>query len=116
MNRKSITKEMRMKVYNKYNHHCAYCGCELDLKEMQIDHLYPIYKGGVDTIENYMPACRMCNFYKSTFGLEDFRKRIFTLNDRLEKIFIYRLAKKYGLIKEENKQIEFYFEKRKQVE
>lgn len=111
MNRKSITKEMRMKVYNKYNHHCAYCGCELNYEDMQVDHLDPVYKGGNDDISNYMPACRMCNFYKSTFSLEDFRKNIETLNKRLEKHFIYRLSKKYGVVKEVNNPIVFYFER-----
>ena len=29
----------RKKVLDKYGGHCAYCGCELTLKSMQIDHI-----------------------------------------------------------------------------
>ena len=119
--RKHISPKKRQEVWEKYNGHCAYCGCEITLKEMQVDHaeaIYPHekeYKAGqadyLDSIENYMPACRMCNFYKSTSTIEGFRKNLQTLTDRLEKLFIYRLAKKYGIVKEYDKQIIFYFEK-----
>ena len=39
INRKRFTKKEREEVYIKYNGHCAYCGCELDIKNMQIDHV-----------------------------------------------------------------------------
>ena len=38
MSRKTIPKKIRQIVYDKYNGHCAYCGCELEYKDMQIDH------------------------------------------------------------------------------
>ena len=31
--------ELRKLVYDKYNGCCAYCGCEMTFKEMQVDHL-----------------------------------------------------------------------------
>ena len=37
--RKRITAAQRMKVWQKYNGHCAYCGCEIMLEEMQVDHI-----------------------------------------------------------------------------
>lgn len=37
MSRKAISKNIRELVFNKYNKHCAYCGCELEYKDMQID-------------------------------------------------------------------------------
>lgn len=109
--RKSISKKTRMEVYAKYDGHCAYCGCELEFKNMQVDHVISLYwYGGEESIRNYMPACRACNFYKSTLPLEEFRKHIQTITERLEKDFIYRLAKKYGIVKEVNEPIKFYFE------
>lgn len=109
--RKAIPKATRLKVYEKYNGHCAYCGCTLTLKEMQVDHIQSVYwYNGANDIENYNPACRMCNFYKSTMTIEDFRKQLGKLLSRLEKVFIFRLAKKYGLIKETQEPIKFYFE------
>lgn len=116
-NRKSISKHIRLKVYQKYNGHCAYCGCQLALKDMQVDHIYSVYRyNGANDIENYNPACRMCNFYKSTMPIEDFKKQLGKLTSRLEKTFIYRLAKKYGLIQEVEKPVKFYFEKENEIE
>ena len=61
-------------------------------------------------IDNLMPTCRMCNFYKRTFTVDEFRKNLETLHERLRKPFIYRLALKYGLIEEHKKNVVFYFE------
>lgn len=111
--RKSISKATRLKVYEKYNGHCAYCGCTLTLKEMQVDHIQSVYwYNGANDIENYNPACRMCNFYKSTMPIEKFREQLGQLTSRLERsVFIFRLAKKYGLIREIKEPVIFYFEK-----
>lgn len=27
-------KKLRQEIYDKYNGHCAYCGCEIELKDM----------------------------------------------------------------------------------
>ena len=63
------------------------------------------------SVENLMPACRQCNFYKSTLPLEVFRDRIRSvLWANLKKEFNYRLALKYGLIEEHDVPITFFFE------
>ena len=111
--RKSIPKAVRVKVYEKYDGHCAYCGCELEYKDMQVDHLVPLYwHGGEDDLSNYMPACRSCNFYKSTMTLEKFREQLNTICERLEKDFTYRMARKYARVVEWDRKIPvvFYFE------
>ncbi len=109
--RKTIPKKIRIKVYEKYNGHCGYCGCKLEYRDMQVDHKTPLYwHGGEDDISNYMPACRACNFYKSTLTLEKFREQLQTIPERLEKEFIYRLAKNYEILEELDKPIKFYFE------
>lgn len=68
-------------------------------------------KDGGNDIDNLLPACRMCNFYKSTFSIDVFRKYLESLHERLRKPFIYRLALKYGLVEENRKKIKFYFER-----
>ena len=105
-----VSKKQREQVYKKYNERCAYCGQKIEYKNMQVDHIKPKYLGGKNETENYLPTCRACNFYKSTFSLEEFRKRIETIPDRLNKIFIFKLAIKYGLIKITNKKIKFLLE------
>lgn len=116
--RKSISSGLRKDVYAKFNGHCAYCGCEITIKQMQVDHIKSVYKSEIHGIEsendidNYYPACRQCNFYKSTFDIEVFRTRLTTVMiENLRKNFNYRLALKYGLIEEHIEPIKFYFEK-----
>ncbi|MBQ7430441.1 MAG: HNH endonuclease [Butyrivibrio sp.] len=116
--RKTLTKDQRIAVYQKYNGHCAYCGCELEYKNMQVDHIESVCKAKfkkelretLNDIDNYMPACRACNYYKKAASIEGFRRKLKTLHTRLRKIFIYKLAVKYGLIEEKPVKIVFYFE------
>lgn len=111
MPRKVIPKQIREQIYAKYNGHCAYCGMKLEYKDMQVDHINPHYLGGIDEIENYMPSCRACNFYKSTFSINQFRENIEKkLINKLHNDFNYKMLLKYGLIKEDFKPIKFYFE------
>ena len=77
MTRKAPTKEQRKLVYQMYDGHCAYCGCELELKDMQVDHFNSVYAyDGKDELENYMPSCRQCNFYKRACTVEQFRQNL----------------------------------------
>lgn len=36
---KKIPKKTRLAVYEKCNHRCAYCGCDLKYEDMQVDIL-----------------------------------------------------------------------------
>ena len=40
---KKIPKKIRLLVYEKCNHRCAYCGCELEYKDMQVDHVKSVF-------------------------------------------------------------------------
>lgn len=108
-----MKKEIREKVWEKYNCRCAYCGCKLEYKDMQVDHIHPKVLGGEDKFENYNPSCRQCNFYKSTFSIDVFRSNLKTIIDRIKKPFIVRLALKYGIIQFKPFNGEFYYEKLK---
>ena len=48
--RKKFTKSERQQIYDMFNGHCAYCGCEITLKQMQADHIEPLELGGADEI------------------------------------------------------------------
>lgn len=109
--RRQFTKEERLEIYNKYGGRCAYCGCELKLEEMTIDHILPLYRGGTNYPANLNPSCRSCNKYKATYTVEDFRKQLSLILGRLnDSKPTYRIAKRYGLIEENNHEIEFYYE------
>ena len=102
---------MRERVHAKYGGYCAYCGCLLEYKDMQVDHLHPVHKGGSNDFENLMPACRSCNHYKETFTLEQFRDRLSATFDNLKESPTFRLALRYGLASMTGKwNRKFYFE------
>ena len=120
MKHKRIPKRQREAVFNKYGGRCAYCGCELTLRTMQVDHIKAVYassleNNGVETqddnLENLNPSCRQCNFYKGTLDIEQLQKKIMTtLYETCQNTFQAKLAKKLGMmvVTQFDK---FYFEK-----
>lgn len=114
MARKSIPKHIREQVYEKYNGHCAYCGIELEYKDMQVDHLVPIEgwsEQGDDSFDNLMPSCRMCNHYKRAHDLEYWRKMIEEIPKKLMRdSYIYRVGVRYDLVISNEHKVKFYFE------
>lgn len=112
MNRRKPSKEERMKVYQKCNGNCAYCGCEIEYKDMQVDHVKPLRIGGVDEISNMLPVCRSCNHYKATLDVEGFRKYPAGIHKRLLRDSVaYQVAERFGVVKHISDEITFYFEK-----
>ncbi len=115
----------RVDVYNKCSGHCAYCGKDITIKEMQVDHVKPLYRNddvktltvlgverGDDSFENLLPSCARCNKWKSTFSLENFRNVVQTSIDRLGRDTPnFRLARDYGLLNITENKVIFYFEK-----
>lgn len=116
MKRKKLTKAQRLRVYNMYGGRCAYCGRHIRYEDMQVDHMVPLHNGGEDNEENYAPACRMCNHYKSTYTVEKLREQLEMLQERLRKDYIYRMALQYGLIREAENKVTFFFEKKRDRE
>lgn len=109
--RRRLNKSERMQVYEKCKGHCAYCGCELEYKDMQVEHVKPLSICGTDTIDNMLPACRSCNHYKYTLDLEDFRNYLSGLHDRMLRNNVnYRTLNRFGLIAKSEEPIKFYFE------
>lgn len=111
--RKHISKQLRKVIFDKYGGRCAYCGEKFgSIRDMQVEHFEPFSLGGADEIENYMPACRKCNYYKSTLPLETFRDYIETIPEKLfRRNFIFKLGVKYGFFSPDRRNVEFYFEK-----
>lgn len=112
--RRKMTKAERLEVYQKTGGHCAYCGCDLDFKDMQVDHVIPLSgwnEQGPDTLDNMLPACRSCNHYKSTSTLEDFRKHVENMPNVLMRDSVtYKNAVRFGLVEPKPHPVTFYFE------
>lgn len=128
-----MSKESRQKIFDKYGGRCAYCGCEL-VKGWHVDEIEPIRRNweyvenetGISkrytdcmhperlNINNQNPACPSCNINKHSESLEDFRKSIKKYVESLNLYSTqYKIARRYGLIKETNNDVVFYFEKHK---
>jgi hypothetical protein len=101
----------RNKVLAKYNGHCAYCGKEITVKEMQVDHIQAKRYNGTDDFNNLNPSCRRCNHYKRASGLESFRWLMKTIHTRIEADYITKVAIDYGIITVLPFDGIFYFEK-----
>ena len=118
-----MTKKQREAIYNKYNGHSAYCGKEIEYKDMQVDHVIPQRRAtstagkgrvSVEVVENpdnLKPSCRSCNHYKRAHSLETFRRYIEEIPMKLSRDnYIYKIGLRYGLIEERPRKIKFYFE------
>jgi hypothetical protein len=129
-----VSQRTRKIVYRKCDGRCAYCGNDIELAQMQVDHLIPTYWNwddaeclrnnvvrGTDDPENLMPTCRRCNKWKSSYSLEVFREQIRLQHERLLRDEPgYKLAIDYGMVKPQYTILEggkrdfvvvFYFEK-----
>ena len=99
---RTLSKKTREAVFDKSigedgKHHCWYCGCTLEYKDMQVDHFTPVAdndpnydyrecllnlkdkqkeRDAKDNISNLVPSCALCNRYKSRDTIDDFRKSI----------------------------------------
>lgn len=126
-----IKKEIREQIYRKYDGHCAYCGKEITYKEMQVDHIKPIFRGwtdeekerhlpkghaGGDEVLNYNPSCHACNFRKGTSDIDGFREAIEHGLECCRRDFTYRMMVRYGLVEEHPQRVVFYFENVKPCE
>lgn len=116
------SKSVRERVYHKFEGRCAYCGKAIEYKQMQVDHYYPQCKArfysrrfGIDVHaeENLMPTCRRCNHYKRAATPKQFKTLMKTLHERLEAIYILKVAVDFGMATIQPFDGSFYFEKLK---
>lgn len=105
-------------ILKKYDYHCAYCGIEIDLGTLQIDHIepknrhFPIEFRGSDLIENFNPSCIICNSSKRCLSIEKWRSEIELKTKMCYKLSpTYRLLKQLNRIYEVSEPVIFYFEK-----
>ena len=109
--RKNPTANKRQRIYNKTDGRCAYCGCEINLRNMQIDHVIPKSRGGSSDEKNLLPVCRSCNHRKGSSTLEYFRHEVELFPAVLMRHSVtYRNAVRFGLVIPNQHEIKFYFE------
>jgi hypothetical protein len=123
-------KAIRPRIYNRFQGRCGYCGVHLKIGDMTIDHIIPksIFKEtiinkkdipyflkhltikDVSHIDNLMCCCKICNAWKGTKTLSQFKKEITKSVDYIKKDFNFKIALKYNLLIENPQDVKFFFE------
>lgn len=111
------SKKERLLILEKTNGRCAYCGIKLE-KRWHVDHIKPIQRNSHgldhperDCFENIIASCSSCNINKHSMNVDNFRlfikNFIISLNRDSTQ---YKLAKRFGLIKETGIEVKFFAE------
>lgn len=51
-------------VFRRDDYTCVYCGRQLPVKQLTIDHVLPRSRGGQSSYNNCVTACKACNHHK----------------------------------------------------
>ena len=54
----------RRNIFLRDNYSCVYCEKQLSSEELSVDHVLPKSRGGKDTWDNLVTACKTCNCAK----------------------------------------------------
>jgi hypothetical protein len=65
-------RENRIKVYERDEYKCRYCGKQLTRFTCTLDHVKPVAEGGDNSFENIVTACLDCNSRKNGRAVGDF--------------------------------------------
>lgn len=104
--------ETRIAIHAKFGGRCAYCGVEITLTGMQIDHIQPRSLGGSNQHDNLNPACRACNNFKNVWSLEAFRRNLSDQVERCRKYSVnFRNAERFGMVEVRSTDVVFFFER-----
>ena len=55
----------RENIYKRDGHRCQYCGRQFGPKDLTLDHVIPVSRGGIKSWTNIVTACRDCNQRKA---------------------------------------------------
>lgn len=59
--RGKVTNKVRFEIYKRDGYRCKMCGVKSDGKNLEIDHIIPISKGGTSESYNLQTLCKECN-------------------------------------------------------
>jgi len=107
----------REEIFAKCGGRCAYCGCEITVKNFQVDHVLPKSRAHFereldnDRTDNLLPTCRKCNNFKGPYRLEEYRRELSLQVTRLRKNAQFDRALRFGQVSINESPIVFHFEK-----
>ena len=53
--------KIRFEVFKKHNFTCVYCGRKPPDVELELEHIFPVSRGGTSEMENLTCSCQQCN-------------------------------------------------------
>lgn len=83
----------RKNLYMRDKHRCQYCGKRFDEKELTLDHVVPVSKGGGNSWENLATSCFKCNNKKGDRTPEQSGMRLLSRPKRPNWLPFTRFAK-----------------------
>jgi hypothetical protein len=84
MKRKAISKRIRFEVFKRDSFTCQYCSAKPPSVPLEVDHIVPISRGGINEIENLITACFDCNRGKSDVELNDIPNSLIEKTERIK--------------------------------
>lgn len=88
--------DVRELIFDAYGSPCKYCGRRLDIKNLVVDHIVPVSKGGPSTRDNLQVICKSSNSMKGSLAEDDFLmllRWLDTVSEELKKDISIRLAR-----------------------
>lgn len=73
----------RLVIFDKTNGNCAHCSDKLQFGgKWHVDHIHPIFKGGVTTFSNMQALCTACHDKKTSVEKTEFNKKRYSIDHR----------------------------------
>jgi 5-methylcytosine-specific restriction endonuclease McrA len=92
---RELANVIKRKLNQEFKNHdfCPYCFNPIG-DSPHADHIYPVSRGGLSTIENMIYVCKDCNSKKSDFTLLEFIKASNLNRDRIE-VVLEKMGKRF---------------------
>jgi len=76
MSKARIPTNLRRMVIDRDGPRCVFCGLDLELSEIHLDHVIPESQGGPTSYHNLQVSCGKCNREKGVLTEAEFEKRL----------------------------------------
>ena len=103
--RQAISNSLRFKVLHRDGFTCRYCGKMAPDVELQVDHIYPVSKGGTNSLDNLVAACVECNSGKSNGVLKHIPDTIKNPEPQMLRGKVKMLQNKINALEEKNERL-----------
>lgn len=71
MSRSPLSRKLRFKILRRDGFACVYCGMRPPEAALEVDHIYPVSKGGTNQPFNLITSCHVCNMGKRASVLSE---------------------------------------------